>query len=415
MRTLYIECASGISGNMFFAAMLDAGLDEGPWREAVERLQLPELHVSMTQVQRAGIRATHGDVQFPHEHVHRHLPDVLEILERAQLPPAVYRRAEKIFYALAEAEAEIHGTSIDEVHFHEVGAQDAIVDVMSAAFFLEAAKVDRVVASPIRVGKGMVRCAHGEMPIPAPASALLLRGMPTYAGEDDGEFTTPTGAAILKASVDEYGPQPLMRVESVGHGAGTRQTKHANLLRVFLGQTDAASVHGEGHKDTPWDEEEILCAECHVDDMSGEDIGFLLQKMLEGPALDALAIPAVGKKNRPAFVVRVLASCAAEKEILALLFRHSSSLGVRLERIRRAILPRRELQIESEWGPIRTKCTHVDGKWRASPEYEDLVRAAEQSGRGISEIRAALEQKTSPSVLQALLAADETQEPKNRS
>ena len=407
MRTLYLECASGISGNMFFAAMLDAGLDEGPWRQAIERLQLPELQVSLTEVTRSGIRGKHGDVHFPHEHVHRHLPDVLEILERAQLPAAVYRRAEKIFYELAKAEAEIHGTSIDQVHFHEVGAQDAIVDVMSAAFFIEAAQVDRVVASPVRTGLGKVHCAHGEMPIPAPATALLLRGVPTYAGDENGEFTTPTGAAILKACVDEYGPQPLMRVEAVGHGAGSRQTRHANLLRVFLGQTDSAAPQAGGETDTPWNEEEILCAECHVDDMSGEDIGFLLQKIMAGPALDAIAMPAIGKKNRPAFVVRVLAACEDEEQILAMLFRHSSSLGVRLERIRRAVLPRQELRIESDWGPIRAKCTRVDGRWRASPEYGDLVDAAERSGLALCDVRSFFEARVSEMGLQEKLSAEQ--------
>lgn len=403
MRTLYLDCASGISGNMFFAAMLDAGLDAAPWREALRRLELPQMQVQVQEVHRAGLRATHAEVQFPHEHVHRHLTDVLKILQGAALPPGVYRRAESIFYALAEAEAEIHGTSIHEVHFHEVGAQDAIVDVMSAAFFLEAAAVERVVASPIRVGKGTVRCAHGEMPIPAPATALLLRGVPTYAGLEEGEFTTPTGAAILKACVDEYSEQPLMRVERIGHGAGSRQTRHANVLRVFLGQAEQPKDSATGNQPAPWEAEAILFAECHIDDMTGEEIGFLLQTLLDGPALDALAIPAIGKKNRPAFVVRALAPLSKEHEILSALFRHSTSLGVRCEKVRRAILPRRELTIESEWGTLRAKCTFVDGEWRASPEYDDLVRAAQRAQCSLFDMRSRFAPQLAPDQVAAVL------------
>lgn len=406
MRTLYLDCASGISGNMFFAAMLDAGVDAAPWRAAVERLPLPALQVELQEVQRAGIRATHGEVRFPHEHVHRHLADVLEILRRAELPEGVYRRAESIFYALAEAEAEIHGTSIHEIHFHEVGAQDAIVDVMSAAFLIEASGAERIIASPVRVGRGRVQCAHGEMPIPAPASALLLRNVPTYAGDEEGEFTTPTGAAILKACVDEYGPQPMMRVEQIGHGAGTRQTRHANLLRVFLGHQLVKTNGAEMPIPSSWREEEILCAECHVDDMTGEEIGFLLQELLDGPALDALAIPAIGKKNRPAFVIRALATARHETELLSFLFRHSTSLGIRCERVRRWTLPRREISLASPWGPIRAKCTFVDGAWRASPEYEDLRQAATRANCSLSDIRATLAHQLAPGHLASLLGPD---------
>lgn len=393
MRALYLDCSSGISGNMFFAALLDLGLDEAPWREALARLSLPGVEVRLHEVLRRGIRGCFGDVSLPHEHAHRHLSDVLAILARAKLAPRVYARAEAIFRALAEAEAEVHGISVEEVHFHEVGALDAIVDVMSAAFLLEAAGAERVFCSPVRTGFGSVRCEHGVMPVPAPATALLLRGAPTYAGDTEGEFTTPTGAAILRACADGFGPQPAMRIERVGHGAGSREAPHPNLLRAFLGELDGpAAPLDEGLL-----EEEVVIIETHLDDMTGEALGFLSEALLTGPALDVLALPAVGKKSRPAHALRVIARPEDEARALELLFTHSSTLGARVTRERRVALRREALVVETALGPVRAKETRAYGRLRRAPEHDDLSRLAKERGVSLEEARRAFFAAVEPS------------------
>lgn len=379
-RVLYLDCFSGISGNMFFGAMADAGLDVAAWRAAIASLKLEGVELVLREVQKRGIRALHGDVHFPHQHVHRGLRDVLAIARQGELPPGVLARTERIFTALAEAEAEVHGATVDDVHFHEVGAIDAIVDVVSAAWFLEALAPDEVVASPVRTGTGMVRCEHGDMPVPAPATALLLRGTPSYGGDVPGEFTTPTGAAILKASVDRYGPQPLMRVERIGWGAGTREAPHPNCLRVVVGEADE-SVSGLV-------EERIAEVECHLDDMRGDELGFLLEELLAGPAVDVLALPAVGKKSRPAHVLRVLSPEGQEDEVLRLLFSRSTTLGARVRVDRRVRLEREERVVTTSFGEVRVKVT-PDGRQRA--EHDDVARLARAHGVAPALVRAEAE------------------------
>jgi pyridinium-3,5-bisthiocarboxylic acid mononucleotide nickel chelatase len=384
-RVLYLDCFSGISGNMFFGAMADlvpqVGLDVAAWRGALASLELEGVEVTLSEVHKRGIRALHGDVAIPHQHVHRGLHDVLAIVRRGRLTPGVLARTERIFTALAEAEASVHGTTVDDVHFHEVGAIDAIVDVVSAAFFLDALAPDEVVASPVRTGSGLVRCAHGDMPVPAPATALLLRGVPTYAGEVPGEFTTPTGAAILKASVSRYGPQPLMSVRAIGWGAGSREAPHPNCLRVLLGEAESAPAEGLV-------EERIAVLECHLDDMRGDELGFLVEQLLAGPAVDALVLPAVGKKGRPAQVLRVLCPVGQEGEVLALLFAGSTTLGARLRVERRVRLAREERTVQTPFGEVRVKIT-PEGRQRA--EHDDVARLARAHGVALAAVREAAE------------------------
>lgn len=384
-RALYLDCYSGISGNMFLAALLHAGVDERAWRASLSRLPIEGVEVVLERVQKRGISALHAEVRHPEQHAHRHLADVLEVLKRAELNDAVYARAERIFTRLAEAEAEVHGATLESVHFHEVGAVDAIVDVLSAAFLLEAARVERVLCSPVRTGFGLVKCEHGLMPVPAPATALLLRGVPTYAGEVEGEHTTPTGAAILAASVDSFVRQPPMVVERIGWGAGTRDAPHPNCLRVLLGTlVESARPHGAAERV----DETLLEVEAHVDDMTGEDLGFLVEELLAGPAVDALLIPALGKKGRPAHVVRALARPDDEAALLDLLFARSTTLGARLRLERRVRLTREDVVVRTSAGPVRAKRT---GDGRLRPEYEDLAKLARASGRSLAELRAEAE------------------------
>ncbi|MFZ9888793.1 MAG: nickel pincer cofactor biosynthesis protein LarC [Myxococcota bacterium] len=383
-RALYLDCYAGISGNMFLAALLDAGLDESAWREALGRLPVEGVDVRLERVHKRGIAALHASVTHPEQHAHRHLEDVLRVLRDATLEGAVYARAERIFTRLAEAEAEVHGTTVDHVHFHEVGAIDAIVDVMSAAFLLELADVERVICSPVRTGFGTVRCEHGLMPVPAPATALLLRGVPTYAGDVAGEFTTPTGAAILAASVDEFRPQPLLRTEHLGYGAGSREAPFPNCVRAAIGVLEGVPAQA----DVPWHAESLLEVETHVDDMTGEDLGFLVERLLAGPAVDVLVVPALGKKGRPAQVVRALCHPVDERALLSLLFQHSTTLGARVRLERRVFLPREQVVLPTPDGEVRAKRT-ADGRVR--PEYDDVAAQARAGGPSLAARRAALQ------------------------
>lgn len=395
-RALYLDCYSGISGNMFFAAMLNLGLDEAAWRVTLARLPVEGVDVVLERVDKRGVRALHGDVRYPEQHAHRHLGDVLAILKQAELDDAVLLRAERIFTRLAQAEAEVHGTTVDEVHFHEVGAVDAIVDVVSAAWLLEAAHVERVLCSPVRTGFGLVKCAHGLMPVPAPATALLLRGVPSYAGDVEGELATPTGAAILAASVDEFVRQPPMRVERVGWGAGTRDAPFPNCLRVLLGDLErrtpvkrASVTAGSAPRPAVSSgvrvDEMLLEVEAHVDDMTGQDLGFLLEELLATAAVDVIVMPAVGKKGRPAQVVRALARPEDEDRLLDVLFSRSSTLGARVRLERRVRLLRDDVTVRTSAGVVRAKRTS-DGRLR--PEHDDLARLARESGRPLADLRA---------------------------
>jgi uncharacterized protein (TIGR00299 family) protein len=384
-RALFLDCFSGISGNMFFGALLDVGCDETAWRAALSKLGLESVEVTLEGVSKRGVQARYGDVKHPEQHTHRGLSDVMAIIEGAELGEAVTARARRIFTRLAEAEAEVHGATVEEVHFHEVGAVDAIVDVVSAAWLLEELDVERVLCSPIRTGRGLVKCAHGMMPIPAPATALLLRGAPTYQGDEDGEFTTPTGAAIVAACVDAFGPQPAMRVDATGWGAGTREAPWPNCLRVLTGELEELP---EGVDRV---EETVVEIDAHVDDMSGEALGFLAEELMRGPAVDVLVIPAQGKKGRPAQIIRVLTMPESEAEALDVLFAHSTTLGARVRRERRVRLEREEVTVQTSLGPVRAKRTEDRGETRLRPEYDDLAALARESGTSFEEARKAFE------------------------
>lgn len=391
-RILYLDGESGMSGNMFVAALLDAGIEEEPWRAAIATIPLPVTEVILERVQKQGIRALHMDVRFPEEHVHRHLSDIVALIDAASLREPVKGLAKRIFHTLATAEAAVHGISVDEVHFHEVGAVDAIIDIVSAAYLLDASGAERVICSPVRLGQGTVSCAHGMMPIPAPATALLMRDIPSFAGDVRGELTTPTGAAILKTVVSEFGPQPPMIIAHVGHGAGSRDTPHPNLVRAFLGDSweaghaSSARARVDSHG-VFWQEEEVIEIETHIDDMTGESLGYLCEELRRTPALDVMMQPAYGKKSRPAVVVRVIAQGEHEAEVLTTLFRHSSTIGARVRRERRVSLPRNEVTLTTPFGEVRAKETLVGGERRLSPEYEDLLRYARESGLPLDTVR----------------------------
>jgi uncharacterized protein (TIGR00299 family) protein len=324
--------------------------------------------INFETVNRSGLSATYARVETAHEHKHRHLSDIKEIIEASGLSDAVKQRAVQIFTRLAEAEARVHNEPIDHVHFHEVGALDAIVDVVGAAICFDALQIDRFICSPIHVGSGMVKMAHGQFPVPPPAVTELLKGVPFYATEIKGELLTPTGAAIITTVCSEYGPVPRITVEKSGYGAGTREYQDfPNVLRVMLGQTEDSSAT----------DERLWMIETNLDDASPQIIGHVMDRMLESGALDCFFTPVQMKKNRPGVLLSVLCSAGEKEVVMKLLFTETTTLGVRSYEVTRRALQRSVVRVETSYGPIDVKVAHLDGRVvNEMPEFEQCRQAA---------------------------------------
>ena len=368
MKTLYFDCFAGASGDMILGAMVGAGVDPNTLREQLSLLRVEGFSIDFETVNRSGLSATYARVQTVHEHQHRHLSDIKQIIDRSNLPDQVKQRSIQIFSRLAEAEARVHNEPIDHVHFHEVGALDAIVDVVGAAICFDYLKIDRFACSPLHVGSGTVQMAHGRFPVPPPAVAELLKGVPFYATDIKGELLTPTGAAIITTVSTEYGPIPQMTTERMGYGAGTREYQDfPNVLRVLLGETESDSTT----------DERLWMLETNLDDASPQIIGHVMDRVLELGALDCFFTSVQMKKNRPGVLLSVLCAPAEKEAILKLLFMETTTLGVRSYEVKRRALRRSVVQVETQYGPIDVKVGHLDGKVvNEMPEFEQCRQAA---------------------------------------
>lgn len=374
MKTLYLDCFSGISGDMSVGALLDAGADFETIRDALNSLGMAGFLVTAEKVNKNGIMATQfrviqdADAKYPH----RHLRHVVEIIMRGNLPESVKTAAVATFQIIAGAEAAVHGTTVERVHFHEVGAVDSIVDIVAAQYALHLLGVEAVYASALPVGGGTVSCAHGVLPVPAPATALILQGKPTYGGGAQCELVTPTGAALAVQWARSFGEAPLMRVERVGYGAGARDLPdRPNLLRVLIGEVDAPVGTRES----------VLAVEANIDDMNPELLPPLIAALLDAGARDAFLTPLIAKKGRPAYCVTALCDDAALGRVTQALFAHSTTLGLRMRREERIVLERRWERVRTSWGAVRVKIGLLDGAVRnAAPEFEDCRALAEHAG-----------------------------------
>jgi uncharacterized protein (TIGR00299 family) protein len=368
MKTLYFDCFAGASGDMILGAMVAAGVDPNFLRQQLSLLPVSGFKVDFETVDRSGLSATYARVETAPEHKHRHLADIKEIIDRSGLAEAVKQRAVQIFTRLAEAEARVHNEAVDHVHFHEVGALDAIVDVVGAAICFEFLKIDRFVCSPLHVGSGMVQMAHGRFPIPPPAVAELLKGAPFYAGDVKGELVTPTGAAIITTVCREYGPVPQMTTESTGYGAGTREyPDFPNVLRVFVGETESSRAI----------DERLWMIETNLDDASPQIIGHVMDRVLDSGALDCFFTPVQMKKNRPGVLLSVLCAQDKKEAVMKLLFTETTTLGVRSYEVSRRALQRSVVRVETQYGPIDVKVAHLDGRVvNEMPEFEQCRDAA---------------------------------------
>lgn len=379
MTLAYFDCFSGVSGDMTLGALVDAGVPIDVLRSELAKLNLAGYEISSEKVKRSGLAATKFDVVLDKkEQPARRLPDIREIINISALSPAVKQKSLAVFQRLAEVEATVHGTDIDHVHFHEVGAVDAVVDIVGSVIGLEHLGVTEIMASPLNVGSGSVHTAHGKLPVPAPATAELLKGIPLYSSSLTFELTTPTGAAIISALSSSFGPLPQMKIHRTAYGAGSKDfPEQPNVLRLFLGEHLAA-----------YEEDTSVIIETNVDDMNPQVYDYLIEKLMALGAQDVFLTPIIMKKGRPGVLLTVLTDKSNEEAALDAIFRETTSIGVRVRETGRKKLSREIGEIDTIYGKIRMKISkRGDEILTATPEYEDCKLLAEQKQIPLKQIQ----------------------------
>lgn len=379
MRVAHFDCFSGISGDMTLGALIDLGVDPNAIRARLDSLGLP-ITLEIEKVRRNGLAGTQVHVLAPDHESHRYLADIEAIIARGDLTARQRELAMRIFRRLGEAEAAAHGISIEKVHFHEVGALDSIADIVGSAVGLDLLGVEKFTSRSVPPGSGSVKCAHGIMPVPTPATAFLLRGVPLASAPVKGELVTPTGAAILTTVVSEYIDQPTMTIEQVGCGAGTKDFwEQPNLLRMFIGHAESIGAAA--------DSDEVWVLETNLDDVPAEVIGYCFDRLFEAGALDVYSQALQMKKNRPGVLLGVIAHRESVDALEAILFRETGTFGVRRYPARRSILRREVVQVSTPWGMIRAKRGWREGSEAlVTPEYEDCARVACEQGLPLREV-----------------------------
>ena len=414
MKTLYIECNMGAAGDMLTAALLELLPDPDAFVERMNRIGIPELEMRREEKISCGVRGTHMSVVIggeeeisddvpEHEHEHHHhdhhdhdhdhhhhhhhrehshagLADVREIVSGLDLPEKVKRDVMGVYALIAEAEAFAHGCEIEQIHFHEVGMMDAVTDVSAVCLLMHLIAPDKVVVSPICTGFGEVRCMHGVVPVPAPATAYLLKDMPAYAGRIRGELLTPTGAALLKYFADDFGHMPLMRVQKIGHGMGMKEFESANCVRVMLGEEETASA------------DEVTEIHANLDDMTGEAIAYACTVLLDAGALDVYTTPIQMKKGRPGVMLSCICHPEQARDMAEVMLRHTTTLGVRMHNLKRRVLQRENKTLETPYGELQVKLSHGEGFTRVKAEFEDAARIARERDISVLEVMRAVEE-----------------------
>ena len=378
MRTIYLDCGMGAAGDMLTAALLELMPNQDAFVEELNGLGIPGIRFTAEKCEKCGILGTHmkvtihGEEEDSHHHHHGCLADIRGIVSGLPLPTMVKLDILAVYEEIAQAESHVHGVPVEHIHFHEVGTMDAIADVTAVCLLLHRLAPDKIIVSPVHVGSGQVRCAHGILPVPAPATAYLLRGIPIYGGSIDGELCTPTGAALLKHFATEFGQMPVMKVQAIGYGMGRKDFPRANCVRALLGETEA-----------PIDA--IVELRCNVDDMTGEAIGFALEQLLGSGALDAFTVPVGMKKSRPGVLITVLCREEKKEAMVHLLLKHTTTLGVREFPCRRYALSRTMEVVNTPFGPVRKKVSSGYGVRREKLEYDDLAKIAKEQHISLAE------------------------------
>ena len=391
MKMLYLECGMGAAGDMLAAALLDLYEDPEAMVGRLNALHLEGISYALERGHSCGVAAMrlhvlcHGEEEHAHEdehghghahHAHRHLSDIESMVDGMAVSARVRENIKQVYRRIAEAEGHAHGCEVGEVHFHEVGMLDAVGDVTAVCVMMDDLGIDRVMASPVHVGAGVVRCAHGTLPVPAPATAWILRDVPTYGGEIASELCTPTGAALIRHFAEGFGPQPVMRVARVGYGMGQKVFERMNCVRAFLGWAD----DGQDRDGVVYE------MSCNLDDMTAERMGYAAERVMEAGALDVWTVPAVMKKGRPGAVFSCLCTGARHDAVLRAIFAHTTTIGVREVETSRHVLARHFVTRQTPWGEVGIKIASGYGVERAKPEFEDIARMAGALGVSIEEV-----------------------------
>lgn len=404
MKTLYLECGMGAAGDMLMAALLELIPDRQAFVDKMNALGLPGVRVEAERAVKCGITGTHmkvtvdgeeeesEDAHEHHHHDHNHdhhgqehhhghghhhhagVADIQGIIDGLGVSDQVKADAKAVYALIAEAESQVHGHPVSEIHFHEVGTLDAVADVVGVCLLMEEIGAEEIAASPVHVGSGHVRCMHGILPVPAPATALILKGVPTYGGQVQGELCTPTGAALLKHFVSRFGDRPVMATEAIGYGMGKKDFERANCLRAFLGESEGAL-------------EQITRLECNLDDMTGEDIGFAMEQLFRAGARDVYTQAIGMKKSRPGVLLSVICLPENADRLAAVMMKHTTTLGIRRQELSRYTLDRSLETAETPYGPVRVKTASGMGVQRRKAEYDDLAALAKQHNVSLETIR----------------------------
>lgn len=390
MKTLYLDCGMGAAGDMLTAALLELLPNPDEFVEKLNALSFPDVYITKESAVKCGITGTHISVtvhgaeesEEMHEHHHRHhhsgMHGIEHIISHLNLSQKVKKDILAVYGLIAEAESHVHGVPITDIHFHEVGTMDAVADVTAVCMLMNEISPDEVIVSPVHVGSGQVKCAHGILPVPAPATAYILKDIPIYGGEINGELCTPTGAALLRHFADRFGSMPVMKTQAIGYGMGKKDFPRANCVRVMLGETsDKTDIVSE--------------LSCNVDDMTAEAIAFATERLFEGGALEVYTVPIGMKKSRPGTLIRVMCTEQNKEKMLSLIFKHTTTIGVRETVTHRYILNRSIETLHTPYGDIRRKISSGYGVSRHKYEYEDLANIAKEKKISIDEVRKLIE------------------------
>ena len=367
MKIAYFDCFSGASGDMILGSLIDAGLSPQRLREELKKLRIPTVHLKVKKVLKGGISATQVMVEGKGEkRSHRNLKEILRIVERSGVEAEVKEKSKEIFKRIASVEAKIHQTPMEEVHFHELGGLDSIVDIVGSVWGIRQLGIEKIYVSKVNVGRGFVKCEHGILPVPAPATLSLMEGKPIYSSGVERELLTPTGAAILTTLGSEFGSMPLMNVERIGYGAGRDNLPHPNLLRLIIGTSE--SISGK---------EKVVVIETNIDDMNPQFYDYVMERLLAMEVLEVFITPILMKKNRPGHLLTIICSSEKLPSVTKFLLRETTTLGLRWHEEERAKTDREILTQETKYGKIRFKLARWEGKVvNLSPEYEDCKRLA---------------------------------------
>lgn len=377
MKIVYYDCFAGISGDMNLAAMIDLGVDADYLRSELSKLPITGYTLKVTKDQRHGISGTKVEVELEEKHSHRNLSDIESIIDKSSLKKSIKKTSKEIFRRLAEAEAKVHKKRIEDIHFHEVGAVDAIVDIVGAAICYENLNPDRVMASTIELGGGFARCSHGNLPVPAPATVEILKGIPVRKGSATFETTTPTGAAIVSTLAEDFKDQASITIDRIGYGIGHKESDEIpNVLRVFLGEiTEEKGLSAE------------ILHECNIDDMNPEWYDHLMEELFRAGAKEVFFTPVMMKKNRPAVKISVLASPDLSEAIKSMIYSNTTTLGIRSYSVTKDALERKFMPVDTEWGKVTIKASYYRGKLlHAKPEYEECRRIASEFDLSLQEV-----------------------------